>query len=155
MGGGPATTTTPTAVYRDTDSDLGDDSPRSNDTADEHDESDHGPAADGESSDEGVNVNRAAPPPPLPPSAPPSETPPQTTTTTGSRAKMTSGMEFGRSPPDHHSELSQATQAAAAAAALGHNHPLGVLSNLTALNMNMPGSDGAGVGVGRVRPAPR
>ncbi|XP_035792752.1 protein dead ringer-like isoform X2 [Anopheles albimanus] len=60
---------------------------------------------------------------------------------------MTSGMEFRRSPPDHHSELSQATQAAAAAAALGHNHPLGVLSNLTALNMNMPGLSGLASGL--------
>ncbi|XP_052873646.1 protein dead ringer [Anopheles cruzii] len=56
---------------------------------------------------------------------------------------MTSGMEFGRSP-DHHSELSQATQAVAQ---LGPNHPLGVLSNLTALNMNVPSLSGLASGL--------
>ncbi|XP_058119861.1 protein dead ringer isoform X2 [Anopheles ziemanni] len=110
---------------RDTDSDLGDDSPLSN-IADEHSDHETDPGRDGESSDEGVNVNR-----------PPSD------------AKMTSGMEFGRSP-DHHSELSQATAAAAAAAAaaqFGANHPLGVLGNLTALNMNVPGLSGLASGL--------
>ncbi|XP_058065854.1 protein dead ringer-like [Anopheles bellator] len=105
---------------RDTDSDLGDDSPLSN-TADEQSDHDTDRGQDGESSDEGVNVNR----PPI------------------GRPKMTSGMEFGRSP-DHHSELSQATQAVAQ---LGANHPLGVLSNLTALNMNVPSLSGLASGL--------
>ncbi|XP_062709457.1 protein dead ringer-like isoform X3 [Aedes albopictus] len=66
---------------------------------------------------------------------------------------MTSGMEFGRSP-DHHSELS-----ASHSSQFGPNHPLGVLGNLTALNMNVPNLSGltaaaaaaaaaAGLGVG-------
>uniref|UniRef100_A0A182T2I3 Uncharacterized protein n=1 Tax=Anopheles maculatus TaxID=74869 RepID=A0A182T2I3_9DIPT len=96
-------------------------------TADEHSDRETDPGRDGESSDEGVNVKRPSP-----------------------DAKMTSGMEFGRSP-DHHSELSQATAAAAAAAAaavqFGANHPLGVLGNLTALNMNMPGLSGLASGL--------
>ncbi|KFB44394.1 AGAP005156-PA-like protein [Anopheles sinensis] len=98
----------------------------SSNIADEHSDHETDPGRDGESSDEGVNVNR-----------PPSD------------AKMTSGMEFGRSP-DHHSELSQATAAAAAAAAaaqFGANHPLGVLGNLTALNMNVPGLSGLASGL--------
>ncbi|XP_053674158.1 protein dead ringer [Anopheles nili] len=108
---------------RDTDSDLGDDSPLSN-IADEH--SDHettDPGRDGESSDEGVNVKRPSP-----------------------DAKMTSGMEFGRSP-DHHSELRSA-----AAAQFGANHPLGVLGNLTALNMNVPGLSGLASGLASGHP---
>uniref|UniRef100_A0A182J125 Uncharacterized protein n=1 Tax=Anopheles atroparvus TaxID=41427 RepID=A0A182J125_ANOAO len=100
--------------------------PGQSNTADEHSDHETDPGRDGESSDEGVNVNR-----------PPSD------------SKMTSGMEFGRSP-DHHSELSQATAAAAAAAAaaqFGANHPLGVLSNLTALNMSVPGLSGLASGL--------
>lgn len=49
---------------------------------------------------------------------------------------MTSGMEFGRSP-DHHSELSGTHTAQ-----FGQNLPLGVLGNLSALNMNVPNLSG-------------
>ncbi|XP_021697343.1 protein dead ringer isoform X3 [Aedes aegypti] len=63
--------------------------------------------------------------------------------------RMTSGMEFGRSP-DHHSDLSTHSSQ------FGANHPLGVLGNLSALNMNVQNLSGltaaaaaaAGLGVG-------
>ncbi|XP_055626384.1 protein dead ringer isoform X3 [Toxorhynchites rutilus septentrionalis] len=49
---------------------------------------------------------------------------------------MTSGMDFGRNPDHHHSELNSHS------AQFGQNHPLGVLGNLTALNMNVPNLSG-------------
>ncbi|XP_055532857.1 protein dead ringer isoform X2 [Wyeomyia smithii] len=60
----------------------------------------------------------------------------QPTTAQQDANKMTSGMEFGRSP-DHHSELSSTHPSQ-----FGQTHPLGVLGNLSALNMNVPNLSG-------------
>ncbi|XP_058828637.1 protein dead ringer isoform X2 [Topomyia yanbarensis] len=99
----------------DQDSDQGNDPIPSSPRPEDDDHAEKGGASSG---DGGVNV----------------------TQTVAAEAKMTSGMEFGRSP-DHHSELNSSS-GSVHAPQFGQNHPLGVLGNLSALNMNVQNLSG-------------
>ncbi|XP_038118748.1 protein dead ringer isoform X2 [Culex quinquefasciatus] len=93
-------------------------------------EEDSASSTGGEAGDEGVNVVAAA-----------ASSTPTTEFDQPTSQKMTSGMEFGRSP-DHHSELNPHVGGQFGAGTGHHHHPLGVLGNLSALNMNVQNLSG-------------
>ncbi|KAL1401129.1 hypothetical protein pipiens_001988 [Culex pipiens pipiens] len=93
-------------------------------------EEDSASSTGGEAGDEGVNVVAAA-----------ASSTPTAEFDQPTSQKMTSGMEFGRSP-DHHSELNPHVGGQFGAGTGHHHHPLGVLGNLSALNMNVQNLSG-------------